>query len=91
MILIDMRQLRIYFRAKRLKDETALKFDGVVHNCCKISENNPKLAFIVYRIGVFGHPMVEQITRPNDVKISEDDNFVVVKDGYAYELRRAAR
>lgn len=86
-----MRQLVIYFRAKRVKDETALRFDGIVHNCCKVSENNHSLSFIVHRDGVFGHPRVEQVKRPLDVTISESDNCVVVKDGYAYELRRDAR
>ena len=91
MILIDMRQLAIYFRAKRVKDDTALRFDGIVHNCCGVSGNNHQLAFIIHREGVFGYPRVEQIQRPQDVTLSESDNCVVVKDGYAYELRRAAR
>lgn len=62
-------------------------FNGVVHNCCKVTANNHKVAFVIYR-SVLGFPMLEQIDRPDNVLICEGDDCVVVKDGYAYELTK---
>lgn len=76
-------------RIEFLRTECRRKFDGVVHNCCKVSANNHKVAFAIHR-SVFGYPMVEQIERPNDVMLHEKGDCVVVKDGYAYELTKRA-
>ena len=76
-------------RATFLRAECSRKFAGVVHNCCRVSANNHKVAFAIHR-SVFGYPMVEQIERPNDVMLHEKGDCVVVKDGYAYELTKRA-
>lgn len=70
-----------------LKREASFKFAGVVHNCCNVSSNNHNLAFIVRR-SVLGYPMVEQIKRPYDVMLHEEGDYVIVKDGYVYELSK---
>ena len=85
-----MRGLSKLIAAKRLcylKREAAYKFTGVVHNCCNVSANNHDLAFVIRR-SVLGYPMVEQIKRPNDVMLHEGGDYVIVKDGYVYELTR---
>ncbi len=74
-------------RAVYLKREALAKFAGVVHNCCNVSANNHDLAFVIKR-SVFGYPMVEQIKRPGDVMLHEDGDYVIVKDGYVYELTK---
>lgn len=74
-------------RMDYLRAECKRMFNGVVHNCCNVSANNHDLAFVIRR-SVLGYPMVEQIARPRNVSLSETDNCVIVKDGYAYELTR---
>ena len=70
-----------------VRTEHAGVFNGVVHNCCKVTANNHKVAFAIRR-SVFGFPMAEQIDRPNDVMLHEKSDCVVVKDGYVYELTK---
>lgn len=83
-----MRQIYAYYRAKYIKANTGRYFDGIVHNCCRLSAANNALAFAIHRVGVFGGPVIEQITRPQIVQLSETDDCVIVKDGYVYELTR---
>lgn len=37
---------------------------------------------------MFGYPRLEQIDRPSNVRLSELDDCVIVKDGYVYELTK---
>lgn len=74
-------------RIDYLRADCKRVFNGVVHNCCKVTANNHKVAFAIRR-SVFGFPMVEQIDRPNDVMLHEKGDWVVVKDGYVYELTK---
>lgn len=81
----------VRMRAIRVKGEVNAYYHGIVHNCARVSAVNKSLAFAVHRVGVFGGPVVEQITRPECVSLSETDKCVIVKDGYVYELRREER
>lgn len=74
-------------KTKFLKRESADAFAGIIHNCCKVSHNNHSIAFVIHR-SVFGYPRLEQIDRPSNVRLSELDDCVIVKDGYVYELTR---
>lgn len=85
-----MRQIYAYYRAKSLKANTGRYFDGIVHNCCRLSAANNTLAFAIHRVGVFGGPVIEQITRPDSVQLSETDDCVIVKDGQVYQLKKEA-
>ena len=85
-----MRKLFTYYRGKNIKANTGRYFDGIVHNCCRVSAANNNLAFAIHRVGVFGGPVIEQIARPDDVKLSESDDCVIVKDGYVYHLTKEA-
>lgn len=71
-----------------MKANTGRYFDGIVHNCCRVSANNNDLAFAIHRVGVFGGPVIEQIARPENVSLSETDDCVIVKDGQVYQLKR---
>ena len=90
-IVAVARKIRAYYKAKYLGMEADAYFDGVVHNCCRVSAANNSLAFAIHRVGPFGGPVVEQIQRPNDVLLHEKGDYVVVKDGYVYELRKEER
>lgn len=70
--------------------EIAAMFDGIVHNCCRVSGNNHQLAFVIHR-SVKGYPRVESLRRPDIVQLSETDDCVIVKDGYMYELKKETR
>lgn len=70
--------------------EIAAMFDGIVHNCCRVSGNNHQLAFVIHR-SVKGYPRVESLRRPDIVQLSETDDCVIVKDGYVYELKKETR
>ena len=83
-----MKRIRAYYRAKSMKANTGRYFDGIVHNCCRVSANNNDLAFAIHRVGVFGGPVIEQIQRPENVSLSETDDCVIVKDGFVYHLTR---
>ena len=81
----------VKMRAISMKGEVNAYYYGTVHNCARVSAVNKTLSFAVHRIGIFGGPVVEQITRPECVSLSETDKCVIVKDGYVYELRREQR
>lgn len=81
----------VRMRAARIKSEVNAYYYGTVHNCARVSAVNKTLSFAVHRVGIFGGPEVEQITRPEIVQLSETDRCVIVKDGYVYELRREQR
>lgn len=74
-------------REEYLRADVTRKFNGVLHKCCGISENNHKIAYVVHR-SVLGFPRIEQIERPQEVQLSETDDCVIVKDGVVYELTR---
>ena len=81
----------VRMRAVRMKSEVNAYYYGTVHNCARVSAVNKSLSFAVHRVGIFGGPVVEQITRPECVSLSETDRCVIVKDGYVYELRKEER
>ena len=81
----------VRMRAIRVKSEVNAYYHGTVHNCARVSEVNNTLSFAVHRVGIFGGPEVEQISRPDIVQLSETDRCVIVKDGYVYELRKEER
>lgn len=85
------KRFALAYRAGRIRSESARYFDGVVHNCCRISANNKDLSFVVFRVGIFGGPRTEQIDKPREVVLSENDNCVIVKEGFAYQLTRQSR
>lgn len=80
--------ISILNRARRIAQCARDYYDSVVYHCCGVSRANNDLAFLVYRVGIFGGPVIEQIDRPDDVVIGEFDNMVVVKDGFSYELKK---
>ena len=85
-----MKRIIAFYRGKSIKSNSGRYFDGIVHNCCKVSAANNDLAFAIHRVGVFGGPVIEQIPRPDVVQLSEEDDCVIVKDGYVYYLKREA-
>lgn len=88
---INFKRLFAIWRAKAIKREAEAYFDAQVHHCCRISANNKTIAYRVYRVGAFGGPMIKQIDRPRFVELSENDDYVEIKDGYAYELTKTQR
>ena len=81
----------VRMRAIRVKSEVNAYYHGTVHNCARVSAVNKTLSFAVHRVGIFGGPEVEQITRPDVVSLCESDDCVVVKDGYMFELKKETR
>ena len=65
-------------------------FDGMVHHFCKVTAATPTLAFVIRRKGIFRGPVADQIEKPQNVTLSETDDCVIIKDGYAYELKKEA-
>ena len=85
---INIKKCLAVKRAKAIKRETEMYFHAQVHHCCRVSANNHDIAFLVERVGVFGGPKVMQIDRPKIVGLLEIHNYVIIKDGYVYELTR---
>ena len=85
---INIKRMLAIKRAKAIKREAEMYFHAQVHHCCRVSANNHDIAFLIERVGIFGGPKAEIIPRPNEILLCESDNWVVVKDGYVYELTR---
>ncbi len=85
-----MKRIRAYYRMKAIAANSGRYFDGIVHNCCRVSAANNGLAFAIHRVGVFGGPVIEQIQRPDNVQLSENDDCVIIKDGFIYRLTKEA-
>lgn len=81
--------ISILNRARRIAQCARDYYDAVVHHCCGVSRANNNLAFIVERVGIFGGPVINQITRPDEVRIREFDGFVIIKDGFVFELKKS--
>lgn len=69
-------------RAQRIAQCAREYYNSAVYYCCGVSHVNNDLAFLIERIGIFGGPVITQITRPDQVTIGEFENVVVVKDGF---------
>lgn len=87
----NIKRLIAYYRAWRISKEVESYFAGTVHNCARVSAVNNALSFVVFRVGVFGGPVVQLIDRPARVALAEDDRCVIVKDGKVYELTQETR
>ena len=81
--------ISILNRARRIAQCARDYYDAVVHHCCGVSRANNDLAFLIERVGIFGGPVITQITRPDEVTIGEFENIMVVKDGFSYELKKS--
>lgn len=81
--------ISILNRARRIAQCARDYYDAVVHHCCGVSRANNDLAFLIERVGIFGGPVITQITRPDEVTIGEFENVMVVKDGFSYELKKS--
>ena len=83
-----IRALKARRRAGRVAGKTRDAFSQAVYGCQLVSYYNNGIAFIVRRVGAFGRPEICEIERPDDVIISETDGYVVVRDGFIYEMNK---
>lgn len=81
--------ISILNRARRIAQCARYHYNSVIYLCCGISKVNNDLAFLIERVGVFGGPVITQITRPDEVTIGEYEDIVIVKDGFLYELKKS--
>lgn len=56
--------------------------------CKRITSADDTKAYAIYRDGVFGSPILKEISKPDNVVLSENENRIIVKDGYVYELTK---
>lgn len=63
-------------------------YNAAVYGCANVSRVDNSLAFQVYRVGPFGFPRIEQITRPKVAVCLEGIPYVVVKDGNIFEMQK---
>ena len=83
-----IRTLKARRRAGRVAGKTRDAFSQAVYGCQLVSYYNNGIAFVVNRDGIFGRPQICEIERPADVIISENDDCVVVRDGFIYEMNK---
>ena len=81
------RWLAVY-RANTIKITTRNYYDGLLEHFCRATKAKDDMAFVIRREGIMGGPVIDQIVKPSNVTLSETDNFVVIKDGYVYELKK---
>ena len=43
-----MKRIRAYYRMKAIAANSGRYFDGIVHNCCRVSAANNGLAFAIH-------------------------------------------
>lgn len=75
------------WRAKKLVADAKSCYDGMVYHCRKLSAYDNTYAFIIHRSDL-GWPIIEQIVRPEEVRLSELKDDVVIKDGYIYSISK---
>lgn len=84
-----IRALKARRRAGRVAGKTRDAFSQAVYGCQLVSYYNNGIAFVVRRVGAFGRPEIHQmIGRPENVTISENDGYVIVRDGFIYEMNK---
>ena len=76
------------WRAKCAKADAQRYYDATAYHLAKVSNINHNLSYIVHKVGIFGGPQIEPIERLDNVNISENDDCVIIKDGYVYELTK---
>lgn len=83
-----IRALKARRRAGRVAGKGRDAFAAAVYGCQLVSHYNTGIAFVIRHVGAFGCPEIKAISRPDDVTISERDDYVVVRDGFIYELNK---
>ena len=84
--MVFLHKIAVAYRANNIARKAASKYDEVVGACAKVSEAHRGLSFNVHKITPFNWPRVEQIDKPKVVILSENVNFVTVKEGRIYKL-----
>lgn len=83
-----LRKLTAIYKAQNIRAECERKYEGILHNCCCVSNANKALSFMIIRKGPFKNPVLMQIDRPENVLLQEKEPYVIIKDGYCYEMRK---
>jgi hypothetical protein len=83
-----IRALKARNRAGRIAGKGRDAFAAAVYGCQLVSHYNTGIAFVVRHVGAFGCPEIRPIERPENVTISENDDYVVVRDGEIFELNK---
>lgn len=84
--MVFLHKIAVAYRANNIARKAAIRFEDVVKVCAKVSDVHRGLAFNVHKVAPFNWPRVEQIDKPKVVILSENVNFVTVKDGRIYKL-----
>ena len=82
------RLIRKLLRAQRIAAISQEAFSRAIRSCANVSDCNRALSYVIHRRGAFGSPEIEQIDRPDVVVMSEDCDYVVVKDGAIFEMSK---
>lgn len=84
--MVFLHKIAVAYRANNIARKAAIRFEDVVKVCAKVSDVHRGLAFNVHKVAPFNWPRVEQIDKPKVVILSENVNFVTVKEGRIYKL-----
>lgn len=84
--MVFLHKIAVAYRANNIARKAAIRFEDVVKVCAKVSDVHRGLAFNVHKVAPFDWPRVEQIDKPKVVILSENVNFVTVKEGRIYKL-----
>lgn len=84
--MVFLHKIAVAYRANSIARKAAIRFEDVVKVCAKVSDVHRGLAFNVHKVAPFNWPRVEQIDKPKVVILSENVNFVTVKEGRIYKL-----
>ena len=85
-----MRKLRAIWRLRLIKADAQRYYEATAYHLAKASRINHDLSYEVHKVGIFGGPRIEPIRRPEDVRLYEKGDYVVIKDGCIYRLTKEA-
>ena len=73
------------WRTKKITADAKSCYEGMIYHCRKLSAYDHSYAFRIRR-ETLGWPIIEQIQRPDNVVLNENEDFVIIKDGYVYSI-----
>lgn len=85
-----MRKIKALWRLRLIKADAQRFFEATAYHLAKVSNINHDLSYVVHKVGIFGGPQIEPIERLDNVNISENDDCVIIKDGFIYRLTKEA-
>lgn len=78
---------RVRWNTKKNTSDAKSCYDGMMYHCRKLSAYDHSYAFVFHR-NALGWPIINQIERPEQIDLSDNDDKVVIRDGFIYSIKK---